>query len=735
MYRCHKYFACVFLLLCTLFTLTTKEVRAEHTQAKMASFESQKQWLFDNQVIHKLQTTPEFINALIDSGSPYLLSHALQPIDWIEWNEQFKQGVADKSKLVFISIGYSTCHWCHVMAEESFNDPAVAELLNESYISVKVDREQWPLVDNRFKSALEAIKGEAGWPINAILTPDGQLIWIESYLDKQAFSKVLVGLAKRWQSKPSAVNVLAKRVEQKLLLDKPPILKGNSVTLSTKQWRQVLPSLHEDIVNGLQKEQGTDGPRFFRAYWLLGLLDEYLRSSDITILRQVQNHVDLILKSPTYDAIEGGFHRYAVDEQWQEPHYEKMLYTQANMIRVLAKLYAITGQQRYRIALMQTVNWSERWLRQTQGMGSAVSALSDGVEGLYYQHLANEYSQIDFSKDWPNSTIVRQLAGSRERRVKPLVDEKVILSWNSLYIVALLEAYQVTRQAELLESATELSNQLWESLVDGETVYRSLFAGRAAINAEMEDLAWFALSQMMLSFYEPFSISKMIATYSELSDSQAKYRNFILLGKLADKLQQPILLRELLNLNHDGELPSARSTVYSALSLGYSLSQNRHYRQLSKTASALSDTWARQLVNEYSFVAHNANSLHNTNINQASFARGKGRVSASKSFGKITLQFDMADGWHINANDIKNERLIATKVESDLVDSRVTYPKSINKKLGFDDGMLQLYEGKFELYLDIEAKDGYRHKVNISLQACSDQLCLLPENIKLYMFL
>ncbi|WP_394128929.1 DUF255 domain-containing protein [Shewanella maritima] len=701
----------------------------------MASFESQKQWLFDNQVIHKLQTTPEFINALIDSGSPYLLSHALQPIDWIEWNEQFKQGVADKSKLVFISIGYSTCHWCHVMAEESFNDPAVAELLNESYISVKVDREQWPLVDNRFKSALEAIKGEAGWPINAILTPDGQLIWIESYLDKQAFSKVLVGLAKRWQSKPSAVNVLAKRVEQKLLLDKPPILKGNSVTLSTKQWRQVLPSLHEDIVNGLQKEQGTDGPRFFRAYWLLGLLDEYLRSSDITILRQVQNHVDLILKSPTYDAIEGGFHRYAVDEQWQEPHYEKMLYTQANMIRVLAKLYAITGQQRYRIALMQTVNWSERWLRQTQGMGSAVSALSDGVEGLYYQHLANEYSQIDFSKDWPNSTIVRQLAGSRERRVKPLVDEKVILSWNSLYIVALLEAYQVTRQAELLESATELSNQLWESLVDGETVYRSLFAGRAAINAEMEDLAWFALSQMMLSFYEPFSISKMIATYSELSDSQAKYRNFILLGKLADKLQQPILLRELLNLNHDGELPSARSTVYSALSLGYSLSQNRHYRQLSKTASALSDTWARQLVNEYSFVAHNANSLHNTNINQASFARGKGRVSASKSFGKITLQFDMADGWHINANDIKNERLIATKVESDLVDSRVTYPKSINKKLGFDDGMLQLYEGKFELYLDIEAKDGYRHKVNISLQACSDQLCLLPENIKLYMFL
>lgn len=257
-------FTILSLQTCYVYAQSSNEQVSDEQAKRVAAYHGLKDWLIQQQVITSPTTEPQYLNALIHANSPYLLSHALQPIDWFEWRQQFNQGSGDRTKLLFVSIGYSTCHWCHVMAEESFNDPAVAELLNESYISVKVDREQWPLVDNRFKSALEAIKGEAGWPINAVLTPDGQLIWIESYLNKQAFSKVLAGLAKRWQSKPSAVKALAKRVEQKLLLDKPPVVEGNGVRLTAKQWRQALPGLHEDIASGLQKEQGTDGPRFSR---------------------------------------------------------------------------------------------------------------------------------------------------------------------------------------------------------------------------------------------------------------------------------------------------------------------------------------------------------------------------------------------------------------------------------------------------------------------------------------
>ncbi|WP_394201133.1 DUF255 domain-containing protein [Shewanella waksmanii] len=723
-------FAIMSLQACNVYAQANGAQSSDEQAKRIVAYNGLKDWLVEQQVISSSVIEPQYLNALIHANSPYLISHALQPIDWYEWRQQYNQGSGDSSKLLFVSIGYSTCHWCHVMAEESFNDPTVAELLNESYISVKVDREQWPLVDNRFKSALEAIKGEAGWPINAILTPDGQLIWIESYLDKQAFSKVLVGLAKRWQSKPSAVNALAKRVEQKLLLDKPPVIKGNSVTLSNKQWRQALPSLHEDIASGLQKEQGSDGPRFFRAYWLLGLLDEYMRSSDITLLRQVQNHVDSILKSPTYDAVEGGFHRYAVDGQWQVPHYEKMLYTQANMIRVLAKLYAITGQQRYRIAIMQTVDWGERWLKQTQGMGSAVSALSDGIEGRYYQQLANERSQIDFSKDWSRSTIVEQLAESRESRVKPLVDEKVILSWNSLYIVALLEAYQVTRQAEFLQSATELSNQLWQSLVERDTVYRSLFAERVAINAELEDLAWFAQSQMMLSFY---------ATNTDKDSSQnmnrvlsAYARSEFLLEKMISVLSDADSLQELINLNRDGELPSARGVVFGALTQGYGIIPNRQYRQYAKAVSPLNGQWQTQLVNEYAFISYMADSLNPIAINQTTFAKGNGKVQISRDSFGVSLHFDMADDWHVNANQITNSRLIATEVKFSSGQAKVEYPQFVEKHLEFDTSTLLLYEDQFVISAQLDDINATDLIVSVTVQACSQTLCLLPETLQIY---
>ncbi|WP_158638103.1 thioredoxin domain-containing protein [Shewanella donghaensis] len=681
------------------------------------------------QVISDDSGDPQHLNALINANSPYLLSHALQPIDWLEWRSDFNLGSGNDKKLLFISIGYSTCHWCHVMAQESFSDEVIANILNKSYVSVKVDREQWPLVDNRFKSALEAMKGDAGWPINAILTPDGQLVWIDSYVNKQEFNKVLKGLAIRWQSKPSSVIALANRIEEKLLLDKPPVLLSKSINLSRKEWQQWLLQIHNDISTGLAKQQVANGPRFLRAYWAIGLLDDYLRTDNSLFLNQVKLHVDKILASPTYDAVDGGFHRYAVDSNWQVPHYEKMLYTQANMMRVLARLYAVTGNIKYDRAIIQTAKWTEQRLGQLNGIGSAMSAMSENVEGLYYQMTPSQLLSIDLSKDWPNSQAVQEMVKQRQDRIPPPIDEKVILSWNSLYIVALLEAYQVTRHIQLLNSAKLISQQLWNNLVKGDLVYRSAFANNVAIDAEIEDLAWFATSQYMLSFYENWS--KVDSNTSDNRISPLSRAEF-LLNKVKIRLSDLNELNTVLNLNRDGELPSARSATFSALILGYELGYNRQYQHYATAVSSIGLNSHSQLINEYSYVIQQAKITENVQVNQARFARGNGKVTAKIIGNQINLYFSLRKNWHINAHKLTNNKFIATNVIVDLEESKVIFPEPVKKLLGFDDSYLALLEGDFIVSI-VDVEENLKSvNLQLTLQACSDSLCLLPEVISIF---
>ncbi|QIR15122.1 DUF255 domain-containing protein [Shewanella aestuarii] len=700
-------------------------------EKRLNAFESQRDWLIQQQVVSENIIEPEYINSLIFATSPYLISHALQPIDWQEWQHQYQDG-SGTDKLLFISIGYSTCHWCHVMAQESFSDPEIGKLLNADYVSVKVDREQWPLVDNRFKSALEILKGDAGWPINVILTPNGQLIWIDSYLSKQEFAKVLSGFAKRWKIKPKAIEALANQIEQKLLLDSAPISSLKHKPLPRSTWDALLPELQTEIKQTLIKEQTATGPRFFRAYWVLGLLDEYLRTDDSSLLDAVQQHVDDILLSPTYDAIEGGFHRYAVDGKWQIPHYEKMLYTQANMIQVLVKLYAITKEQRYLVTIEQTHKWVNDWLTQQQGIGSAVSAMSGGVEGGYYQ-LDDRHSElVDFNLDWTKSSIVKQAFQNRKKLTKPLVDEKVLLNWNSLYVVSLLASYSVTNDERYLLQSNQILDGLWHTFVIDNRVYRSAFNKRVSIDAEAEDLAWFAVANLMRSFYEPWlhSETKDLVNNKAVSGLE---QSIWLLDKLIEKLTDMNELDKVLKLNRDGELPSTRGVVFAALSLGYDVTGNRKYLEFANRLNHLDDTKINSLINEYTFAAVQAKRTKNIETNHALFAKGNGKVSARLTNGKVELIFSMRPGWHINANEVSNQKLIPTVVKFQNVEADITYPPMIEKKLGFNNSVLELYEGDFRVLLQANIPDTDGRKVIINTQACSNKLCLLPESLTIFL--
>ncbi|MBE7213929.1 DUF255 domain-containing protein [Shewanella benthica] len=756
----HWLYALLFLLGTCHFNIYAQAVSVEDplVSATVHSvFEQRREWLSSRDVIDINDPYPEDINSLIYSDSPYLLSHSLQPVNWLEWQASFEQGSGDNNKLLFISIGYSTCHWCHVMAQESFNDPVIASLLNADYVSVKVDREQWPIVDHRFKNALEALKGEAGWPINVILTPDGKIIWIDSYLPKKKFSKVVAGFAKRWNSKPKAIEGLANRLEQQLSSDKVNVDIAKKYQLSNTLWRALLPTKHQEIHHLLQLEQQGQGPRFLRTNWSLGLIEEFLRTGEPALLKLVEQHLQRIILSPTYDGIEGGFHRYAVDGLWQTPHFEKMLYTQANMIRVLAKVYAITRKPEYAIVMAQTRGWVNEWLRQNSGYASALSAISNKREGAYYQLNsaalvdilnASSQSQIsaadamsndqillsltNISRDWRSTKTVVAAREYRQTLVRPLVDEKVLVSWNSMYAIALLEAFDATQEPIYLEEASELLDNLWNNAFVDNTLYRSIFHGKASINAELEDLAWFAVAQMNLSYYQGWSNS-----ISDGKDNGALARGHLLLEQLAEELANEKVYLGLLSQNRDGEIASVKSIVYKALQQGYQLTQIRQYKQLSKQVALYDKRQLDQLVNQYSLVRHQANRFNNINVQRAYFAKGHGKIRASVNKNVVSLAFDLEPGWHINANTASMKRYIPTKVtllqlNGESVQHLVSYPQAKHQILNFDQSPLALFDGQFEIsvtdldYVDI-GNNNQQVVLSMTLQACSNSLCLLPE--------
>ncbi|SQH77454.1 conserved protein of unknown function [Shewanella benthica] len=790
-----------------LLFLNSSQLRAESIKVNehklndadlMAAFEERKPWLVNRKMVSSQTSTPKYLNNLINSESPYLLSHSLQPVDWLEWQADFDTDFHSGGRLVFISIGYSTCYWCHVMAQESFANTDVAEVLNQSYISIKVDREQWPLVDERFKSALELLKGEAGWPLNVILTPDGKIVWIDSYLKKDKFIKLLQGLAKRWHQQPQAISSLANRIDA--IVNPDPLLKPNTNSksnsiatansgtnpLSKNDWRKLLPEQHRSVYQALIYEERPGEPRFFRDIWQLGLLDEYLRTGNKAYLEAVENQLAEILLSPVFDAIDGGFHRYTLDSEWQTPHFEKMLYTQANMISLLARAYGITGKQYYRFAMEQTIDWVEQWLKNDSGYSSAVSAISAGVEGKYYDFRAYQsgsgivnlagfnvvtgaindtqngseqnhlVSIASLEFDWRELPSYQELKKYRKRKVKPEIDEKVIVSWNSRYAIALLDAFEVTGKAEYLGSSTRLLESLWQDANFDGKLYRIIFLGRASIPAPLEDYALFAQAQFRLAFYQPWQAeyhdvknskstsSGMEARFSP--DNSAAIRGHWLLEQMISHVDSDgkSLYSNVSNLNKDGEQSSVYTLVYEALALGTLYSPSPVYKQIASKLITSHSHLSGELFKSYSFVSSVADSLVPARLNHAIFAKGHGRIKAFNDGGIIRLEFDMEPGWHINANSVASKRFIPTQVSLVGIDGgfqsdksiKVHYPQATEKQLSFYKTLLHLYEERFEIQVEspqlkISTDENNRHLLSIRLQACSDNLCLLPESFNL----
>ena len=489
--------------------------------------------------------TRAIANRLQHETSPYLLQHAHNPVDWYPWGEEALQWARTENKPVLVSIGYSTCHWCHVMERESFEDEETARLMNEHFVCIKVDREERPDVDQVYMEACQAITGGGGWPLNAFLLPDGRPFYAGTYypperkFNRPAWRELLAYLSRTYREDRAEVTAQAERLTENLssggdrLLNLPVEAEADPMAAMLDQLRGTY-----DTARG-----GFGGaPKFPQTQALELLLAAGLVTGNNQDVYLAGHAMRAMLGGGIYDQIGGGFSRYTVDANWRVPHFEKMLYDNALLLRLLAKLQLVTPDPRYLQAIEETTDWLESEMALPEGgYRAALDADSEGVEGKYYVWDYTELEQLfdpetteliaDFygltpTGNWeeeqtnipyragaltavsglaPDVAVAkiaearRTLAEVRRQRVPPGADDKLILQWNALLVSGWAWCYRATGQQRYRDLATGLYDDLHRQLLQEGRWYRNLTSGRLGAPAFLDDLAALAEAALDLA--------------------------------------------------------------------------------------------------------------------------------------------------------------------------------------------------------------------------------------------
>ncbi|MGW5194680.1 thioredoxin domain-containing protein [Kribbella sp. NPDC004138] len=460
-------------------------------------------------------------NELGRSTSPYLRQHADNPVEWREWSERAFAEARERDVPVFLSVGYSACHWCHVMAHESFEDAATAAYLSEHFVSVKVDREERPDVDAIYMSATVAMTGQGGWPMSVFLTPAGEPFFCGTYFPKDArggmasFRQVLEAITEAWQHRREQLDGIGKRVVEQLGAHQP----AGEEAFDLYRAVQLLKTDFDPVDAGFGR-----APKFPPSMVLDFLLRHHRRTGDEDALAMVAHTCDRMARGGMYDQLAGGFARYSVDGQWIVPHFEKMLYDNALLLDVYTHWWTLTGDPPARRVAEETAGFLLAELRTPEGgFASALDADTEGEEGKYYVWTPDELRQVlgdddaawvielcDVTGTFEHGTSVLQLrrdpedverwgrvrstlAEVRSRRTYPGRDDKVVAAWNGLAITALTRAGMVLDRPEYVEAAVAAARLIREVHLDGARLYRTSRDGvRGSADGVLEDYAAFA---------------------------------------------------------------------------------------------------------------------------------------------------------------------------------------------------------------------------------------------------
>jgi uncharacterized protein YyaL (SSP411 family) len=499
-------------------------------------------------------------NALAHETSPYLLQHRDNPVDWLPWGSEALGRARDEDRPLLVSIGYSSCHWCHVMERESFEDPATARLMNERFVCVKVDREERPDVDALYMEAVQAMTGHGGWPLNVFLTPEqipffGGTYWPpEPRMNMPSWRQILAAVAQAWDERRGEIREQGQRMAGRLA--------GGALLRPSEQPLRAatLDAAVEALAGQFDSVQGGFGgaPKFPPHATLAFLLRRAaVRGTDTPEGRMALMTLRSMAGGGIHDQVGGGFARYAVDARWTVPHFEKMLYDNALLARAYLHGWQLSGDPLLRRTAEETLGWALREMRAPDGgFYSALDADSEGVEGRFYVWTLDELrdaldpADAEAAVAWFGASARGNFEGSnvlesrgpepppeqrarirsrllevRERRVRPGLDDKRLASWNALMIGALADAGAVLGRDDLLQAAREAAAFVLERMRTPEgRLLRTFNAGEARLNAYLEDHAF--LLEALLTLYE--------ATFEERWFAEARALGDALLERFAD---------------------------------------------------------------------------------------------------------------------------------------------------------------------------------------------------------
>jgi uncharacterized protein YyaL (SSP411 family) len=436
------------------------------------------------------------VNRLANETSPYLLQHAENPVEWYPWGDEALARARDEDRPILLSVGYAACHWCHVMAHESFEDPVTAALMNERFVNVKVDREERPDVDGIYMDAVVAMTGQGGWPLTAFLTPAGEPFLGGTYFPPEprhglpSFQQVLVAVSELYRERREDVT---RRTQ--VLLD--ALEQAASASPSAEPLRE---SLLLDAVRRLEELHDPEWGGFGRApkFPPASALELLLRRGETEVATTT---LDAMALGGMYDVVGGGFHRYSVDERWLVPHFEKMLYDNALLIPAYLHGWLVTGRERYREVVEETVEYLLRDLRLPGGgFASSQDADTDGVEGLTYTWAPGEGAREELLEPFEDGRFVlrgeldpetrARLLEIRSRRAQPGLDDKAIASWNGLALAALAEGGRRLARTEWVDEARALGEFVLGPLSDEHgRLHRSLRDARTSGTGFLDDYA------------------------------------------------------------------------------------------------------------------------------------------------------------------------------------------------------------------------------------------------------
>lgn len=488
-----------------------------------------------------------YTNHLIHESSPYLLQHAHNPVNWYPWSDEAWEKARKENKPVLISIGYSSCHWCHVMERESFENTFTAQLMNAHFICIKVDREERPDVDDVYMSAVQLMSGTGGWPLNCFTLPDGRPIYGGTYFPNETWNSVLMQLADFYRDQPEKARSYADELMKGMHTLEPVHIENENTTFHRNLVKEMI---HNWKTLFDKKEGGSNrSPKFPMPDNYEFLLQYGLLSGDSEVLDHVKLTLNKMALGGIFDQVGGGFSRYSVDSHWKVPHFEKMLYDNAQLVSLYSMGYMSFKDPVYKEVIEKTISWLKREMRSPEGAYySALDADSEGKEGKYYvwqkeeiQKLISgtlngkgfgvfaDYYTINSTGLWENgnyillrkrsdkevaeshnmavedlkafiSTADKVLLEARNKRIPPGLDDKIITSWNGMMIQGLCHAYSATGRKEYLNDAIRCANFLIKNLhrSDG-GLYHVYKSGKASINGYLDDYAF--LSEGCIALY------------------------------------------------------------------------------------------------------------------------------------------------------------------------------------------------------------------------------------------